>query len=117
MSYTGSVGTEYTSDANVDFWQLRHGGDNQSIIRDADKVSAVEVGDILFMKGKLFPTAPNGLVHKAPEKRYHDDGSVINRLLLKVDVMPSDRHGSVTRVRQGPARAKRVPLYSRCTTP
>ena len=89
VSYTGSVGTEYTSDANVDFWQLRHGGDNQSIIRDADKVSAVEVGDILFMKGKLFPTAPNGLVHKAPEKRYHDDGSVINRLLLKVDVMPS----------------------------
>ena len=41
VSYTGSVGTEYTSDANVDFWQLRHGGDNQSIIRDAEKVSCL----------------------------------------------------------------------------
>lgn len=86
MSYTGSVGTEYTSDTNVDFWQLRNGGDNQQIIRDADKICAVEVGDMLFMKGKLFPTAPNGLVHKAPEKRYHEDGRVVNRLVLKVDV-------------------------------
>ena len=31
VSYTGSVGTEYTSDANVDFWQLRHGGELQHL--------------------------------------------------------------------------------------
>ena len=27
-----------------------------------------------------------GLVHRSPEKRYHANGRVVNRLVLKVDV-------------------------------
>lgn len=79
-----SHATEYAADSNVDFWELEHCGNNQHIIRDTSKVQRVEVGDILFIKGKLFPGS-NGLVHKSPEKRYHKDGRVINRLVLKID--------------------------------
>ena len=49
--------------------------------------SAVTPGDMLFMKGRRFPGAGAGaLVHKSPEKRYHPDGRVIHRLLLKIDL-------------------------------
>ena len=41
---------------------------------------------MLFIKGTLFPWGSNGLVHKAPEKRYHSNGNIINRLVLKIDV-------------------------------
>ena len=86
MSYTGSVGTEYTSHANVDFWELNNCGNNACIIKQPDQVFAVDVGDMLFIKGTLFPWGSNGLVHKAPEKRYHSNGNIINRLVLKIDV-------------------------------
>lgn len=88
VSYTGDAATNYTADANVDFWELVNCGNNACIIKDVSKVEAVDVGDILLMKGKLFPHGARGLVHKAPEKKYHDDGFVINRLILKVDVGP-----------------------------
>ena len=88
VSYTGEVGTEYTSDANVDFWELEHCGNNKCIIRDTGEVRAVDTGDILFIKGKKYPTGAKGLVHKSPEKRYHSDGHIVHRLLLKIDVPP-----------------------------
>ena len=47
---------------------------------------AVEVGDIFFMKGRTWPGGGRGLIHKSPEPRYHPDGRVVNRLVLKVDV-------------------------------
>jgi hypothetical protein len=91
VSYTGQTGTEYTRDSNVDFRELRNCGNPDHIIRNPDQIEAVEVGDILFIKGEKYPTSglPNGatgLVHKSPEKRYHQDGRLVNRLVLKVDV-------------------------------
>ena len=84
-SYTGVVGTEYTSDENVNFWELTHCGNNDHIIRDPKAVKTIEVGDILFIKGRTYEGA-NPLVHKSPAKRYHADGRILNRLMLKVDV-------------------------------
>lgn len=80
-----SHATEYTADSNVDFWELENCGNNQHVIRDTNEVQHVEVGDVLFIKGKQFPGS-TALVHKSPEKQYHEDGRVINRLVLKVDV-------------------------------
>jgi hypothetical protein len=80
-----SHATQYTADSNVDFWELENCGNNKCIIRDTSEIRNVGVGDILFMKGSQFPNS-TGLVHKSPEIRYHEDGRVINRLVLKVDV-------------------------------
>ena len=60
VSYTGEVGTEYTDDGNVDFWELKNCGNNAHIIRDASHVRNVGVGDILFMKGTKWPTGASG---------------------------------------------------------
>ena len=84
-SYTGVVGTEFTRDENVDFWELNNCGNNDCIIREPDGVRSVAVGDILFIKGKKFKGQP-ALVHKSPPIRRHADGRVVNRLVLKVDV-------------------------------
>ena len=88
VSYTGEVGTEYTRDTNVDFWELKHCGNNDCVIKNKELVKNVEVGDILFMKGAKFSPGAAGLVHKSPAKRYHKDGRIVNRLVLKVDVPP-----------------------------
>jgi len=85
ITYNGP-GTVYVHHDNVDFWELDNGGSNDHIIRDVSQVMSASVGDVLFMKGKLFPHAANGLVHKSPERRYHPEGAVMNRLCLKVDV-------------------------------
>ena len=90
------AGTQFSRDANVNFWELQHCGHNECIIRDVEKVEHVAVGDLLFIKGAKFPHgghAAGGLVHKSPEKRYHPDGRVVNRLVLKVDVMTMDGTG------------------------
>ena len=55
VSYTGRIGTEYTSDANVDFWELEHCGNNECVICDASKVHSVDVGDFLLIKGTDYP--------------------------------------------------------------
>ena len=86
VSYTGAIGTEYTADPNVNFGELRNCGHNSCVIRDASQVFAVDVGDFLCIKGIKYPEGASGLVHKAPETRYHPDGRVIQRLCLKVDV-------------------------------
>ena len=88
VSYTGEVGTEYTGDDNVNFKAQMGGGDNSAIIKCGDGIERVDVGDILFIKGVKFPQGAAGLVHKSPEPRYHADGRVVHRLLLKVDVPP-----------------------------
>ena len=84
VSYN-SAATLYTHDDNVDFWQLEHGGINECIIKDASRCRSVRVGDVLFMKGRKFPSSPRGLVHRSPEKRYRN-GKVLHRLVLKIDV-------------------------------
>jgi hypothetical protein len=92
VSYTGTVGTEYTHNTNVNFWELEHCGKNEHVIRDPALVENIAVGDILFIKGTQFPEGSTGLVHKSPEKRYHEDGRIMNRLVFKVDVMPADKY-------------------------
>lgn len=102
VSYTGHTGTEYSRDANVDFWELQNCGKNPCIIRNFDEIESVGVGDLLLIKGTQFAGVyggANGLVHKSPEKRYHDDGRILNRLVLKLDV------GTFGRVAEATARA------------
>ena len=84
ISYN-SAATLYTHDDNVNFWQLENGGTNECIIKDASRCRSVRVGDVLFMKGRKFPSSPKSLVHRSPEKRYRN-GKVLHRLVLKVDV-------------------------------
>ena len=85
VSYN-SAATMYAPDHAIDLWQLENGGGNEKIIKDESKCRSVSVGDVFFMKGKKFPTRPKGLVHKSPEIQYHCDGSVVQRLVLKIDV-------------------------------
>ena len=87
VSYTGAIGTEYTNDANVDFWELYNCGKNACVIRDPRQVCSVDVGDFFFIRGSMYPRGAKGLIHKSPEVRYHPDGRVVNRLVLKVDVV------------------------------
>ena len=85
VSYTGGKGTEYVRDSNVDFWELEHCGNNDCIILDKGQTECIEVGDILFMKGRAYKGA-HPLVHKSPTPQYHANGRVLHRLILKVDV-------------------------------
>jgi len=85
VTYNGH-GTVYTRSSNVDFWELNNCGKSECIIHNPAEVFAASTGDVLFMKGNYFPGVSQGLVHRSPDKRYHDDGSVMYRLALKVDL-------------------------------
>merc|ERR1719401_2425523 len=87
VSYN-SGGTVYVHHDNVNFRELHNRASNEHIIRDQSQVFSADVMDVLFIKGKLFPNGATGLVHKSPEKRYHADGSIMNRLCLKIDIPP-----------------------------
>ena len=89
-SYTGVIGTEYTRDENVDFWELHNCGNNDHILHDTDQVDAIDVGDILFIKGSAYEGG-KPLVHRSPAKTFHADGRVLNRLLLKVDIPTTNK--------------------------
>lgn len=82
------TGTKYVDTDVVNLKSLESRGETAPIIQDESQVLYAQLGDILFMKGTEFPTSPKGLVHSAPEKCWHADGSVKNRLLLKVDLPP-----------------------------
>jgi hypothetical protein len=89
VSYNCS-GTDYTDDSNVDFLEMEHGGSNEDIIRDKAQIYHANVGDILMIKGLTFPGKAKGLVHKSPEKKYHDNGELQTRIVLKVDIQEDD---------------------------
>jgi len=91
ITYNG-CGTEMLRHDNVNFWELENCGNNAHIVRDSSEVFSAGTGDILFMKGLTFPGKVNGLVHKSPDKRYHADGKIMNRLVLKVDVPKLSEH-------------------------
>ena len=96
VSYTGLVGTMYTGNENVDEWELENCGNNMCIIKDFRQVKGIDLGDMLFIKGRHFPglrKGSKGLVHKSADVVYHDDGQVLNRLVLKVDVQTDDNMG------------------------
>lgn len=82
--------TEFVEDGAVDFWQLQNFGANGAVVKDESRIHTAEVGDLLFIKGRYFPHPVNSLVHRSPERRYHPDGRVMNRLCLKVDVPGGD---------------------------
>eukprot|EP00401_Gymnodinium_catenatum_P009252 CAMPEP_0117471454 /NCGR_PEP_ID=MMETSP0784-20121206/7738_1 /TAXON_ID=39447 /ORGANISM="" /LENGTH=296 /DNA_ID=CAMNT_0005265571 /DNA_START=72 /DNA_END=962 /DNA_ORIENTATION=- len=85
VSYNGYA-TEYSADSNIDFQELLYCGNNDHIIRDKSRICSISVGDIMMIKGTLFPGTAKGLVHKSPDVRYHDNGDVQPRLVLKVDI-------------------------------
>jgi hypothetical protein len=93
VSYNCS-GTEYIHDDSVNFWELDNCGNNDCVVNDRTTVCQAGVGDILLMKGKLFPGALNGLVHRSPSFAYHPDGGIKARFVLKVDVRTTDQAGS-----------------------
>jgi hypothetical protein len=74
------------ADSNVDFWELENCGNNDCIIRDKSQVYHANVGDFVMIKGSRFPGNAKGLVHKSPEVKYHANGEVQARLVLKVDI-------------------------------
>eukprot|EP00931_Biecheleriopsis_adriatica_P038636 TRINITY_DN22102_c0_g1_i2.p1 TRINITY_DN22102_c0_g1~~TRINITY_DN22102_c0_g1_i2.p1 ORF type:complete len:329 (-),score=49.37 TRINITY_DN22102_c0_g1_i2:45-1031(-) len=84
VSYNCSA-TQYTADSNVNFNSLCNGAPNDDIIRDSSRIRAANVGDMMLMKGAMYPGSAQALVHKSPEIKYHD-GQVQARLVLKVDV-------------------------------
>jgi len=93
VSYNCS-GTVYIEDQHADIWELENCGNNDCVVRDKSKVHYVDVGDVLLMKGKAYPSDVKGLIHKSPEVRFHTDGGVMHRLVLKVDVplQPKPEH-------------------------
>ena len=54
VSYTGVEGTKYTSDSNVNFWELDNCGNADHLIYDKKEIKSIDVGDILFIKGKKY---------------------------------------------------------------
>jgi len=89
VSYNCS-GTAYTADSNVDFNELFYCGNNECIIRDKARIRSVDVGDLVLIKGTKFPGQAQGIVHKSADVRYHANGLVQSRLILKVDVTHMD---------------------------
>merc|ERR1712039_389600 len=85
VSYNCSA-TEYTANSNVDFHELYYCGNNDCIIRDKAEIQGASVGDLLMIKGSKFPGKARSLVHKSPAIRYHANGDVQTRLVLKVDI-------------------------------
>lgn len=60
-----------------------------------------------------FPRGAVGLVHKSPEKRFHDDGRVLNRLMLKVDVLSVGQVGADSVGRVGADHGAPTPATTR----
>jgi len=79
--------TEFVDHKHVNFWEMKNCGNNDHIIRDISQICTADVGDILFMKGTTFPSVQSGLVHRSPDPRLDVNGKVMNRLLLKVDLL------------------------------
>lgn len=78
-------GTQFVDHDHVSLRPSGNGGiSSTAMVGDESRVCTAGVGDILIMKGTRFPTTPNGLVHRSPETCWHADGSLANRLLLRV---------------------------------
>jgi len=80
-----SCGTQYVGHDNVNFSHFGHGGTCKDIVPDESRIFSAKVGDILFMKGLVFPGTPNGLIHRSPPFLKHEDGTAVNRLLLNTN--------------------------------
>jgi hypothetical protein len=88
-----AASTEYMHNDFVDLWEMENCGKNDCMVKDRSKVHFAGIGNALFMKGTKYPGQATGLIHRSPYTPLNPDGSVITRMLFKVDVDEMRRPG------------------------
>lgn len=73
-------GTLWVPDEAIDYKALKARGEEQDIIKDEQKIQQVQTGDIVLLKGALYPEA-NPILHRSPA--IEEQGE--RRLLLRLD--------------------------------
>lgn len=73
-------GTLWLPDEAIDYKAVRKGGENQEIVKDPEQIQQVATGDVVLLKGGLYPDA-NPIMHRSPT--IEKDG--MKRLLLRID--------------------------------
>ena len=78
-TYVGP-GTLWLPDELVDYKALQRRGDDQAVIKDPQQIQQVRTGDVVFLKGALYPEA-NPILHRSPSIEKKGE----QRLLLRID--------------------------------
>jgi len=78
-TYVGP-GTLWLPDEAIDLMALRKGGDNQDIVKDPQQIQQVLTGDVVLLKGALYPDA-NPILHRSPSIETNGE----KRILLRID--------------------------------
>lgn len=78
-TYKGS-GTLWLPDEAIDFKALESRGKDEDIVKDKQMIQQVNTGDVVFLKGALYPNA-NPILHQSPAI----EASGEKRLLLRID--------------------------------
>ena len=73
-------GTLWLPDEAVDLKALQKGGDEQALVVDEQQIQQVSTGDVVILKGALYPEA-NPILHRSPS--IEESGE--KRLLLRID--------------------------------
>jgi len=73
-------GTHWLPDEIVNHRVLQARGDDQEIVMDEQQIQQVPMGDVVFLKGALYPDA-NPILHRSPP--IEEKGK--KRLLLRID--------------------------------
>ena len=73
-------GTLWVPDEAINQKAIQNGGDNEEIVKDEKKIQQVSTGDVVFLKGALFPDA-NPILHRSPTIEKNGE----KRLLLRID--------------------------------
>jgi len=80
-TYSGP-GTLWLPDEAVDRKALDSCGDNEALVLDESKIQQVEAGDVVILKGAIYPTeGTKAIVHRSPT--IEESGE--KRLLLRID--------------------------------
>ncbi len=82
-TYIGQ-GTLWLPDEAINEKALRTGGNNQEIVKDEELIQQVPTGDVVLLKGALYPEA-NPILHRSPS--IEENGET--RLLLRIDTNKS----------------------------
>ncbi|MEL6589257.1 MAG: DUF1826 domain-containing protein [Bacteroidota bacterium] len=78
-TYAGP-GTLWLPDEAANLTASRSGGNNQEIVIDEGQIQQVNTGDIVILKGALYPKA-NAILHRSPTIEQSGE----KRLLLRID--------------------------------
>lgn len=73
-------GTLWLPDETVNFKALQRRGEYQEIVGDQGQIQQVRTGDVVILKGALYPDA-NPVLHRSPAIEKHGE----KRLLLRID--------------------------------